>query len=216
MASDRIHVLRNGVDTALFAPFPRAEAREQLGLETSGTWLLGVGNLVPEKGFDLLIRAAATMPEVRVLIVGEGPLRPELLALARARAPGRVHFRSNVTQPQLRFVYAAADVLALPSLREGWPNVVLEAIACGTPVVAADVGGVREVLRSDAPGRVVAQRDEQAWVRALQFFLDARLDPQQVRRYAFDFGWDDIVAQQCELYEEVALVRRVDASRRCA
>ena len=202
----RIHVLRNGVDTAVFAPFPRADAQRRLGLDERAPLVLAVGNLVPEKGFDLLVRAIAGMPEVRLVIVGEGPLRGPLQSLAERVAHKRVAFRDDVAQSELRFHYAAADVLALPSLREGWPNVVLEAIACGTPVVASAVGGVLEMLSPPAPGRIVAERSEDAWREALQVVLAARYDAEDVRRHALAFGWDDVVERQCALYEAVAAV----------
>jgi glycosyltransferase involved in cell wall biosynthesis len=200
----RIHVLRNGVDTAVFAPFPRVDARRRLGFDERGPLVLAVGNLVPEKGFDLLLRAIADMPEVRLVIVGEGPLRTPLQGTARRIAPKRVAFRDDVAQSELRFHYAAADVLALPSLREGWPNVVLEAIACGTPVVAAAVGGVPEMLSPPAPGRIVPERSEDAWRKSLRDVLAAGYDVEQVRRHALAFGWDDVVERQCALYEAVA------------
>ena len=111
--------------------------------------------------------------------LGDGRLRNRLRALALKIAPGRVEFRGNVAQSDLRFIYAAGDVLALPSLREGWPNVVLEAIACGTPVAAAAVGGVPEILGSAAPAIVVQDR------------------------YALQFGWEEIIARQCAVYERV-------------
>ena len=200
----RIHVLRNGVDTAMFAPFPRADARRRLGFEERGPLVLAVGNLVPEKGFDLLLRAIAGLPEVRLVVVGEGPLRAPLRSLADRVAPKRVTFRDDVAQSELRFHYAAADVLALPSLREGWPNVVLEAIACGTPVVASAVGGVPEMLSAPAPGRIVAERSEKAWRKSLKDVLAARYDVEDVRRHALAFGWDDVIARQCDLYERIA------------
>ena len=200
----RIHVLRNGVDTAMFAPFPRADARRRLGLEEQGPLVLAVGNLVPEKGFDILLRAIAGLPDVRLVVVGEGPLRAPLRSLADRVAPRRVTFRDDVAQGELRFHYAAADLLALPSLREGWPNVVLEAIACGTPVVASAVGGVPEMLSPPAPGTIVAERSEEAWRRSLQDVLANGYAPDDVRRHALAFGWDDVVARQCALYEAVA------------
>jgi len=200
----RIHVLRNGVDTAMFAPFPRADARRRLGFEERGPLVLAVGNLVPEKGFDLLLHAIAGMPEVRLVIVGGGPLRAPLQAMAEHIAQKRVTFRDDVAQVELRFHYAAADVLALPSLREGWPNVVLEAIACGTPVVASAVGGVPEMLSPPAPGRIVTERSEEAWRKSLRQVLADGYAPDDVRRHALAFGWDDVVARQCALYEAVA------------
>jgi glycosyltransferase involved in cell wall biosynthesis len=203
MPAERIAVLRNGVDTQVFSPVPRAEARERLRIDKRAACVLGVGNLVPEKGFDLLIRALADWPAARLLIIGEGSQRSSLGALADAVMPGRVEFRGNMPQDELRFAYAAADVLALPSLREGWPNVLLEAMACGTPVVAARVGGVPEIVGPHGPGRVLDDRNPQAWMQALRTSCEAPQDPEQVRRYAALFGWDEVVDRQCALYEEV-------------
>ena len=204
MPRERIHVLRNGVDTEMFAPYPRGEARRRLGLSEDGRWIVAVGNLVPAKGFDVLVRAVATLPETRLLIVGEGALRDTLSTLARKIARERVVFRDNMPQADLRFVYAAADVLALPSLREGWPNVLLEAIACGTSVVAADVGGVAEIVADDSVGVRVRGRSDDAWTSALQRALARDFSREELRRYALRFGWDDVVEQQCALYSDVS------------
>ena len=216
MPAARTYVFRNGVDSDQFVPYPRSDARRRLGLREDGAWVLGVGNLVSEKGFDLLIRATAAIPDARLVIVGEGPLRDELGSLAKTSAPGRVEFRGNTSQTELRFVYAACNVLGLPSLREGWPNVLLEAISCGTPVVASPVGGVPEIVRKEAPGILVADRNVQAWSRALRTMLNASLAPQDVRQYALQFGWEEVVTGQCGLYENVVAARASSAHRRCA
>ena len=214
MPAERIHVLRNGVDCELFSSFPRAAARKRLGLCEEGKWILGVGNLVPEKGFDLLIRSVAMLDDAQLLIIGDGPGRSALEALARSVAPGRVEFRGNMSQAELRYGYAAGDLLALPSMREGWPNVVLEAIACGTPVAASPVGGVPEILREGAPARLVSERSPVAWRDAMKSLLDASMPPERVREYAFEFGWDEVIAQQIALYEHV--VGRVPAKQAAA
>ena len=203
MPADRIHILRNGVDGEMFAPFPKVEARNRIVLDNRYRWIAGVGNLVPDKGFDLLIRAVSMLDDVRLLIVGDGPLRGSLQTLARSMTPGRVEFRGNMAQPELRYVYAAADVLAVPSLREGWPNVVLEALACGTPVVASAVGGIPEILREDAPARMVRDRTSVAWRDALKHVLNAPLPVDVVRRYALEFGWDEVIGRQCGVYESM-------------
>jgi len=207
MPADRMHVFRNGVDTDVFCPYPRSDARKRLHLSENGLLVLAVGNLVAEKGFDVLIRAISAIEHARLLVVGDGRQRNRLRALAQKVAPGRVEFRDNMTQSDLRFVYAAGDVLGLPSLREGWPNVVLEAIACGTPVAAAAVGGIPEILGPSAPGIVVQERSPMAWQRALCNLFERSLAPEAVRRYALEFGWEEVVARQCALYERVVVDR---------
>ena len=203
MPAERVHVLRNGVDPDVFFPVPRSEARNRLGLREDARCVLGVGNLVHEKGFDVLVRALATLRDARLLLVGDGPLRESLETLARQVAPGRVEFHGNMPQANLRFAYSAADALALPSLREGWPNVVLEALACGLPVVASNVGGIPEILGDDAPAALVDSRDAAAWSHALSDVMNRGYARDAVRRYALRFGWDDVVAAQCVLYERV-------------
>lgn len=108
-----------------------------------------MGNLVELKGNDLLIRSLSSLPEVFVWLVGEGPDRGRLESLARqAGVAERVRFVGQVAQSELPRYYSAADALVLASSREGWPNVLLEAIACGTPVVASRVGGTPEIVGS--------------------------------------------------------------------
>jgi len=207
MPAERVEVLRNGVDPHVFFTVPQNEARRRLGLREDARYVVGVGNLVHEKGFDRLIRALADLPESRLLLVGDGPLRQPLEALAGQAAPGRVEFSGNMPQADLRFAYSAADVLGLPSLREGWPNVVLEALACGLPVVASNVGGVPEILVDDAPATLVESREPAAWSLALDDVMNRGYARDAVRRYALRFGWDDVVAAQCALYERVAEAR---------
>ncbi|MEO8849417.1 MAG: glycosyltransferase [Casimicrobiaceae bacterium] len=209
MPSDRIHVLRNGVDLNLFSLFPRQEARAIVDIDRSGPLVIGVGNLVPEKGFDLLIRAVSQLPEANLLLVGDGPELRRLKALADTVAPGRVQFRSSMPQAELRMVYAAADVLGLPSLREGWPNVVLEAMACGTPVLASDVGGVPEMLTAGCPGIVASDRSVRTWSAGIASLIAAAFAPEVVRDHAAAFGWDEVITKQCALYE--GIVRRAHA-----
>ena len=209
IADGGVMVLRNGVDTELFAPIDRLAARERLGLDASAPLVLAVGNLVSEKGFDLLLRTAACNPSWRLLIVGEGPEREPLRRLAQRVVPGRVELRASMPQADLRYAYSAADVLALPSLREGWPNVLLESMACGTPVAAASVGGVAEIVRAGAPGIVVRERTTEAWSEALGALLADAPPAQDVRAYAMRFGWSEVVDRQCALYE--AIVRQDQA-----
>jgi glycosyltransferase involved in cell wall biosynthesis len=200
----RIEVLRNGVDLQLFAPQDRAAARRELGLDAEGPIVLSVGWLIPRKGHDLVIRAAATMPEVTLLIVGQGPQEMTLQRLVeQLGSRERVRFVGSIPQERLTAVYSAADALVLASSREGLPNVVLEALACGTPVVATAVWGTPEVLSTRAAGRLVRERTPEAIAGALRELL---LDPPAraaVRAHAERFSWGSTTAGQVRVFRSI-------------
>lgn len=186
-----VQVLRNGVDTEIFRPIARADARATLALPT-GPVIAVVGNLVPEKGVDLVLDAVAALPDATVVIVGDGPERARLEAQAHALGIAeRVRFLAVRPQRELAKVYSAADVLVLASSREGWPNVLLEAMACGTPVVATAVGGVQEIVTSRVAGRVVAERSGAALADALREVLARPPVQSTVAQFASQFGWQE-------------------------
>lgn len=194
-----IEVLRNGVDMDVFKPVERELARARLGAGDSPL-VASVGNLVPEKGHDLVLRAAKQIPSARVLVVGRGPEEGRLRALGRSLGMSqRIQIIDNVPQQELASIYSAADVLALGSEREGWPNVLLEAIACGTPVVATAVGGVTEIVTSPVAGEVVAEPDEAAFAAALQRVLARRAERSAVRAHAAQFRWEPVVRRYYEI-----------------
>jgi glycosyltransferase involved in cell wall biosynthesis len=199
----RVQVLRNGVDLALFAPQNRAVARRELGLDAAGRLVLSVGWLIPRKGHDLAIRAAAAMPEVTLLIVGEGPEANTLKCLAeQLGSSDRVRFLGSMPQERLARVYSAADVLLLASSREGLPNVVLEALACGTPVVATAVWGTPEVVAPQA-GRLVRERTPEAIAGALRALLADPPPCAAVRACAERFAWGPTTAGQIRLFRSI-------------
>jgi teichuronic acid biosynthesis glycosyltransferase TuaC len=199
----RVQVLRNGVDLALFAPQDRAAARRELGLDADGPVVLSVGWLIPRKGQDLAIRAVAAMPEVTLLIVGEGAQAPALKRLAaQLGLSGRVRFLGSMPHERLAQVYSAADVLLLASSREGLPNVVLEALACGTPVVTSAVWGTAEVVAPQA-GRLVKERTPEAIAGALRALLAAPPPRAAVRAHAERFAWGPTTAGQIRLFKSI-------------
>lgn len=198
--ADKVVVLRNGVDAELFRPEPGEAARARLCLP-NGPLAACVGNLVPEKGLALAIEALRSLPEWRLAIVGDGPLRSELAALvAAAGLASRVSFLPVMPQAELRWVYSAADALLLTSTREGWPNVVLESLACGTPVVAVDVGAVGEMITVPEAGRVVAGRDATALAAAVRAVQALGATRAQVRQHALQFDWVSVSRGQWELF----------------
>jgi len=199
---DRTVALPNGVDLDLFAPRDRSNARGSLRLQRFT--LLSVGNLVPIKGHDIAIRAIALLPDADLLIVGEGSERSALERLARSLdVHARVRFLGELPQTELPGIYAAADALILASLHEGWPNVLLEAMACGTPVVVSEFGSAREIVRSPAAGRITGDRSPEGIAEAVRALRAALPERAETRRYAEAFGWRSIVDRQMRLYERL-------------
>jgi glycosyltransferase involved in cell wall biosynthesis len=181
VAASRIVVVPNGIDHEAFGPRPhlRAEVRRELGLERQAVVLGAVGRLETEKNFPLLLRAFRKLltgcREARLLIAGEGSLRAPLERMAADLGlEKRCRFMGHVEDVG-RF-HQALDLFVQSSDTEGTPNAVLEAMACGTPVVATDAGGTSEVARNGREALIVPVGDEQALVAALQNVLadDAR------------------------------------------
>lgn len=146
----RVHIIYNGVDAALFHPSPRELSRRQLNLPAGKPMILFAGNLVPLKGIDLLIDACARLAAEKVdficHLVGQGPMRSQLERRVQSKGLGeRVVFQGPKSIEELPDWYRSADVFALPSWSEGVPNVLLEAMACGTQFVASRVGGIPEI-----------------------------------------------------------------------
>lgn len=206
--ASRVHCLRNGVDTSRFAPQPRDVARRRLGLPEKGPYWLMVGNLVELKGHAIAIEALTALPEVTLLCVGAGPELAALQALAqRLGVASQVRFAGQVAQAELQWWYSAADVLVLCSSREGWPNVLLESMACGTPVLATQVGGAPEVVSVPEAGRLLERRDAQALTGAWKALMADPPARTAIRQYAQGFSWEATTQGQRQLFERVVHAR---------
>ena len=186
---ERVRVLRNGVDPAVFRPpADREAARRALGF-TRPT-LLAVGNLIPLKRHALIVEALAHLPGIDLAIAGDGPERPRIEALARQLGlADRVRLLGRLTQESLPGIYGAADLLVHPSLREGWPNVLLESMACGTPVLATNFDSVGEIVGAPEAGRIVAEATPTGLAEAISELLAAPPRREATRRYAEGFDW---------------------------
>ncbi|HEY8099319.1 MAG TPA: glycosyltransferase family 4 protein [Burkholderiaceae bacterium] len=198
----RITPLRNGVDLQRFQPVDRAAVRKALGM-TQFT-LLSVGLLEARKGHDVIIQALPSLPDVKLLIAGSGPDRRKLEELAQQLGVAhRVTFLGPVPQTELRNYYGAADALVLASSREGWANVLLESMACGTPVVASNVWGTPEVVASPDAGVLMPERTPQGLTDAVNALRAHYPDHNATRRYAEQFSWDDTTQGQIDLFEKI-------------
>ena len=200
----KVRVLRNGVDLQRFRPLDRIAARRELGLH-DGKWLLSVGLLIERKGHDIAIRALPDLPGWSLLIAGSGPLQSKLRTLAKELGvEERVRFAGGVPQTELPTYYSAADALVLASSREGWANVLLESMACGTPVVASSVWGTPEVVASDAAGALMPERSPAGLVAALGQLMARYPDRAATRAYAERFDWTATTEGQLEIFERLA------------
>lgn len=210
MDATSITVLRNGVDLQLFKPLDRCTMRRELGMD--GFTLLSVGNLHEPKGHHHIISALASMPGVRLMISGSGPARGRLEACARAAGVSeRVSFLGALHQSRLRDYYGAADALVLASSREGWANVLLESMACGTPVVATAVGGTPEVVRSSAAGVLISEATPEHVVEGIQRLRANYPDRLATRTYAEDYSWNATTRGQIDLFRQAARQALPDA-----
>lgn len=188
LPAETIAVHRTGVDLKRFVPVDRASARAALGV--GGPLLVTVGNLVPLKRTGIAIAALALLPAATLLVVGAGPERGRLEEAARrAGVAGRVRFLGAVPHADIPALLGAADVLVHPSESEGLANVWVEALACGTPVVACAVGGAAEAIDGPVAGRLVEATPE-AFAAAINELLAAPPAPAEVRKAAESFGWD--------------------------
>ncbi|RZI84053.1 MAG: glycosyltransferase family 4 protein [Rubrivivax sp.] len=205
-SSRRQLALRNGVDLERFdLPPDQAQLRTRLSLQ-GAPLLLSVGNLVPLKGHDLIIEAVALLRQqglaASLCIIGAGPERAALEALSERLGVG-VRFVGALPQTELATWYGAADMLVLASEREGWPNVLLESMACGTPVVATAVGGIPEIVQAPLTGRLVAQRTPQDLAEAVLSLWRAMPASSAVRGHAEAFGWQATTDGQLALFRDI-------------
>ncbi len=202
--SDRHYVVRNGVDLDRFSPRNREQCKQELGLE-GHDWVLFVGQVSRNKGVQHALAALPSLPaNVRLAVVGDGPHLAEMRETAASLGVGeRVRFVGSVAHENLPTWYSAASVLALLSKSEGTPNVILESLACGTPVVATGVGGVPEVVESPVAGTVLTEPGPDRLAAAIAQLIDEGPDTADVRGYAARFGWEASVRAQLDIFNSV-------------
>jgi glycosyltransferase involved in cell wall biosynthesis len=193
MPGDKIRVHYTGIDLERFRPLPRHAAKAALGV--TGPLMVTPGNLIPLKGQNLVVEALCAIPDATLLIAGDGPERPGLEAQVEALGlKRRARLLGSVPPGEMPALLAAADLMILPSEREGLANVWIEAMACGTPILITDVGGAREVVDRPEAGRLVP-REAKAISAAAREMLATPPDPEAVRKAAERFNWDRNAAE---------------------
>ncbi len=214
--ADKCVVLSNGVDATKFYPLDRRESRRRLGLPEQGRIVLGVGYLVKRKGFHLLTEAVGElrrkgMDDLYAVYVGSPGDEPACVAEVEALIE-RYGMRGHVLMPgraehdDLVHWYNAADVFCLASEKEGWANVLLESLACGTPAVATNVWGTPEVIRTPEVG-VLVDRTPAAIEEGLRQALEKTWDRDHIVAFAREHTWEATARRVVEQFELV-LARR--------
>ena len=207
VSPEKIQAIRNGCDTAIFHPGDRLEARRAAGIDADGELIVYGGNLLVSKGLGELLEAfvelAKTRPKTRLAIIGQGPYGETLAR--RAAAAG---LKDRVLLPGRRDAKGmaewmrAASVFCLPSYSEGCPNVVVEALACGRPLVATNVGGIPELV-SPATGLLIPPRDASALRAALDQALAREWDAAEIARTSTR-SWESVAAETLAVCRKVA------------
>lgn len=206
---EKIQVVGNGVDTDIFHPVDKRQARHALGLLMTDKVLITVGGLVPRKGFHRVIECLPHMPErVKYIIVGgasaEGDYRQQLEQLAAEhQVAERVIFVGAKAPAELKHVLSAADVFVLASANEGWANVILEAMACGVPVVASDVGGNAEVVANEQLGSIYPFSQPEQLLPCLQQACQQEWSKTTLIQYAQANSWSQRVTVLVEHFQNM-------------
>ena len=200
---DKVTVLRNGVETELFRP-PADRDAGRAALRLDGPTLISVGALIERKGHHRTIEAMRQLPGFALMIVGEGPERERLAGLIRRYGLGdRVRLLGARPHRELASLYGAADASVLASSREGWANVLLESMACGTPVVAANIWGNPEVVRAPAGGVIYEPNTAEGIAAGVRRLFGSLPDRGATRGYAEPFSWDETTAGQLAVFRRV-------------
>ncbi len=221
-----IVVIPGGVDLARFTPLPKASARARLGLAQQQKIVLFVGRIQRLKGLEVLLRAFARLADLdaQLLIVGGRPgTSPESREITRLQhlaaklgVAERTRFLGAVAHEELPKYYSAADVSVMPSSYESFGLVAVESLACGTPVVATRVGGLRSIVHDGETGLLVPWRDAELFAERLRRVLTdeelrARL-ARQARESVLQYGWDRIADEHLALYGEVLAARHASVA----
>jgi teichuronic acid biosynthesis glycosyltransferase TuaC len=213
VAGVEVSTIYNGFDPSRFYPMDSKTARKRLDMPLEGKVALFVGNLKPVKGLHVLLEAFSQVvnqvPEARLVLVGDGPLRSALMGQARESGlEGKVAFVGRRPPDEIPLWINASDVLVLPSISEGFGAVVLEAMGCGKPVVATDVAGVSEIVQHRKTGYLVKPKDPDGLAQYLTILLrdeGGLIGDMGERAYAVssNFTWKQNASRLIELYQRL-------------
>lgn len=214
--TERVHVVHNAVNRHLFAPGDKAEARAVLGIDDESSLIVSVGNLLSVKRHDVLIAALAQVKrnDTHLVIIGGAMHEPEcpmeLLALAdELGLSDRIRFVGKLDQTEVATWLRAADIFALASRREGCCNAILEALACGLPVISTPVGDNSWFIEEGVNGHLVPVGDSEAMARALSMALERQdWDRDRISADLPVGDWDRVAKETLGIFEQCVGARK--------
>jgi glycosyltransferase involved in cell wall biosynthesis len=195
VAPDKVSVIPNGIETDRFKRMDQAQARADLGLDAAARILICTSRLDPEKGIDVLVDAFSLVEEddVQLIIAGWGTEEKKLRSqVERLELHDRIRFAGNIPHHEVPKWLNAADLFVITSRNEGYPNALVEAMACGLPIVAARVGGVPEIITSSEIGLMVEAENPRAAAEAISLALTKKWDRDMLSRVAHQRSWVNV------------------------
>ena len=217
ISEQKVQIIPNGVDFEQFAPIDQVSCRKRLGLPLDAKIILFVGALDPVKGLEYLLEAIAQMhtahQDLFVAIVGDGPLRQTLVHKTQElNLTNRVTFFGAKPHDEIPLWMNACDLFCLPSLREGWPCVIMEVLACGKPVVASRVGGIPEIV-NEQNGYLVAPQDINQLAQGIERVLQRLWAPEEIRATLCDFSWKASAEKYYTEYHNLLTRKKAETAR---
>ena len=202
----KVTVISNGIDNQKFYVIDKDEARRLCNLELDKKYILSLGRLSHEKGLEYLFKAFSTLNnnDIILVVVGDGPLKGKLKKMAHdLNIADSIRFVGSVSHEDTYKWYNAADVYCLPSLWEGCPNTVIESLACGTPVVTTQVGGIPDLVPTEDYGFLVHAGDEVSLSKALEKALNRDWDRSHIADFGRQNTWDQVADRVIEVFKKV-------------
>ena len=206
--SQKLNIIPNGYDDKIFKPIPSEEARKRLNLPVDKKILLSVGSLVEVKGHTYLIDATQTIlknqKDLLLIIVGSGPLEADLRKKAKKLGLNeKILFVGEKEHEEIPIWMNACDLFVLPSLNESFGVVLIEAMACGKPVIGTHVGGVPEIISNEKVGVLISPKDPETLAMAVLEALSKKWNVEKILEHAKHYSWDNIAKQMLSVYQRV-------------
>lgn len=207
---NKLHIIPNGYDAKLFQPLSSRLVRQKLELPLNKKILLSVGNLVDVKGHTYLIDAMNIVLKKRndviLMIIGSGPLKEQLQKkITRLCLNGKILLVGRKTHEEIPMWMNASNLFVLPSINEGFPTVIPEAMACGKPVIGTKVGGIPEAITHDGLGMLVNPKDPEALASAILEALAKKWKPETILEHAKTYLWSNLTKQILSVYQKALL-----------